>query len=175
MEYVEQGSASAFSELYRRFEARLYGFLTRRLAFESKSLAPDLFQKTWLKVHHARGQFEPSRKFSTWIFTIAHNTLRDEWRLSSASTPIDDPSDLDALPSTDDVELTFARKEELIQLEAALTQISESQREALILSDWEGFSTREVSETIGVAEATARQLISRARRRVRQIMKGEVP
>lgn len=168
--YGGSGNATAFSELYQRYESRLYGFFLRRLSSQLRSLAPDLFQKTWLKVHGARRRFDGNQKFSPWLFSIALNTLRDEWRVPRLVEGFDEPLELETQAAPDDVEKSFSLKQDLVRLERALTKIPENQREALLLSEWEGFSTRELADILRVSEVAARQMVSRARKKIRQIM-----
>ncbi len=174
-EYASEQSAAAFSELYRRYESRLYGFFLRRLSPELRTAAPDLFQKTWLKVHRARGQFDRNQKFAPWLFSVALNTLRDEWRVPrivrQIGDELDDPPDLKTGANSDDAEQRFDLKQDMARLENALLKIPEIQREALILAEWEGFTSRELATTLGISEAAARQTVSRARKKVRLLMK----
>lgn len=162
--YASKGDADAFSLLYRRHESKLYGFFLRRLNQDRRGAAPDLFQKTWLKIHHARHRFDKEQKFSTWMYSIALNVLRDQLRVA----PLGD--EIPELPADTDVEQDFSLKQDLNRLEEALSQIPENHREALILSEWEGFSSQELAKVLGVTDAAARQMVSRARKRVRQIL-----
>ncbi len=168
--YADGGSAAAFSELYQRYESRLYGFFQRRLSSALRSLASDLFQKTWLKVHRARRSFDFSQKFAPWLFSIALNTLRDEWRVPRMVEEFEDSSTLDESASSDDVERDLSLKQDMARLENALAQIPENQREALLLVEWEGFSARELGEVLKISEVAARKMVSRARKKVREIM-----
>lgn len=172
--YADHGNAEAFSELYHRFESRLYGFFLKRLSFDTWSLALDLFQKTWLKVHRARHRFDRRQKFSTWLFSIALNVLRDEWRLPGTLSSLEEVEEMERIPSTEDQERDLSLKEDLARLEGTLSQISDLQREALILSEWEGFSSQELAKALGISEAAARQTVSRARKKVREIMKEDL-
>lgn len=171
--YADKADTAAFSKLYLRYESKLYGFFFRRLSSDSRFLAADLFQKTWLKVHGARHQFDGHKMFAPWLFTIALNTLRDEWRIPKVIEPFEDLSDTEALPAQDNVEKDLSIKQDLIRLEKALSQIPENQREILLLSEWEGFSARELGEVFQISEVAARQMVSRAKKKVREIMKEE--
>ncbi len=170
-EYASGRSAAAFSELYRRYESRLYGFFLRRLSAKNRTVASDLFQKTWLKVHGARARFDGDQKFSTWVFSIALNTLRDEWRTSRVTEELGDASEAESVPVSDDAEHRLDLKQDLSRLESALSRIPEIQRDALILVEWEGFSSKELAQALGISEVAARQTVSRARKKVRLLMK----
>lgn len=168
MRAYASGEDRAFAELYSRYQSKLFGFFHRRLAEGRTSLASDLFQKTWLKLHQARDRFDPAQKFSTWVFTIAMNCLRDE--LGSAYARIE-TADLESAPEAQDqgdVEKRFIQKEDIRQTERAIAKLPASQREALLLSEWEGLSAREIGEVLKVSEGAVRQLIFRARDRLKK-------
>ena len=73
-----QGEEAGFRELVERYEPRIQGFLRKRLNDEER--VADLTQDTFLRIHRARESYDPGRKFSTWIHTIANNLLKNEFR-----------------------------------------------------------------------------------------------
>lgn len=169
-EYATLGSGTAFSALYQRYESKLYGFFIRRLAADRKSIASDLFQKTWLKVHKARHQFDDTHKFASWLFSIAINTLRDEWRLPRLVEHFEDISKAESIPTSGDIEQDIDIKLNLARLEYALLELPEHYREILLLSEWEGFTGHELAKVLGITEVSARKMVSRAKLKVKQIM-----
>src|SRR4029079_9056991 len=72
------GDAGAFETLYARHRGALYRFVLRSL--KDRSVAEELFQEAWIRVIEARERYAPSAKFTTWLYTIAHNLLVDHWR-----------------------------------------------------------------------------------------------
>src|SRR5690606_40287225 len=72
------GDEQGFQVLMERYEPRIQGFLRKRLNDEER--VEDLTQDTFLRIHRARESYDPSRKFSTWIHTIANNLLKNEFR-----------------------------------------------------------------------------------------------
>ena len=70
--------AEVFRVLVDRYEPRIQDFLRKRLHDEER--VQDLTQDTFLRIHRARESYDPSRKFSTWIHTIANNLLKNEFR-----------------------------------------------------------------------------------------------
>src|SRR5690606_2431282 len=77
-ERYQAGDEEAFGEIVARYEAQIKGFLLKRLKDEER--VEDLTQDTFLRVHRARDRYDSSRKFSTWIYTIASNLLKNEYR-----------------------------------------------------------------------------------------------
>jgi RNA polymerase sigma-70 factor, ECF subfamily len=72
------GEDQAFATLVRRYEKPLFTFLVRFTG--NRSLAEDVFQDTFLQVHHSAGSFDPSRRFKPWLYTVAANKARDALR-----------------------------------------------------------------------------------------------
>src|ERR1043165_886205 len=72
------GDAAAFETLYARHRTRLFRFVLRSV--KARAVCEELFQEIWLRVIEARGRYTPQARFTTWLFTIAHNHLVDHWR-----------------------------------------------------------------------------------------------
>src|SRR5437016_3822523 len=72
------GDAAAFETLYARHRARLYRFVLRSV--KSRAIGEELFQEIWMRVIEARLRYKPQARFTTWLYTIAHNHLVDHWR-----------------------------------------------------------------------------------------------
>src|SRR6202007_1397730 len=72
------GNAAAFETLYTRHRARLYRFVLRSV--KSRAVGEELFQEIWMRVIEARARYTPQARFTTWLYTIAHNLLVDHWR-----------------------------------------------------------------------------------------------
>src|SRR4026208_1276629 len=72
------GDARAFETLYVRHRARLFRFVLRSI--KVRALAEELYQEVWMRVIEARTTYKPSARFTTWLYTIAHNRLVDHWR-----------------------------------------------------------------------------------------------
>ena len=77
-----RGDAGAFETLYKRHRGRLYRFVLRALSNSAghRSTAEELFQEAWIRVIEARGRYAPQARFTTWLYTIAHNLIVDHWR-----------------------------------------------------------------------------------------------
>ena len=82
------GDTAAFDELYRRHKGGLYRYLLRQC--RDAAAAAELFQDIWMNLVRARGRYEPSAKFSTYLYRLAHNRLVDHYRRRThgASVPL---------------------------------------------------------------------------------------
>ena len=72
------GDAGAFEALYARHKGALFRFVLRSV--KARGEAEELFQEIWMRAIEARSRYAPQAKFSTWLYTIAHNRLVDHWR-----------------------------------------------------------------------------------------------
>jgi len=167
-----KGSERAFVELYRRFEPRLYGFLIQRLSKKHKQLASDLFQKTWLNVHAGRNGFDPTKKFSSWLFTIAINALRDHLSLKEERIEKSSLEDFPEPTSLQNQENELMKELTKKDLHTVLDQLPPMQREAILLCELEGFSSSEASAMMNLSDGAVRQLLFRARTALKKLLGG---
>ena len=170
------GDEAAFSLLFQRYSERLIAFFRFRLGTRKKHLAEELYQKTWLKVHASRKSYDPKHKFSTWFFTIALNNLRDEVGLLRERFKhqelVESSPELTHVPQKT-TEERYIEKERFAQIETLFRFLTGDQKTALLLSDWEEMSSKEIAEAMCISDASARQLVSRARRTIRSHFKDE--
>ena len=82
---LRRGDMQAFDELYTRHRQPLFNFILRLL--QDAALAEDVFQETYMRVLENADRFKPRSKFSTYLYTIAHNLCMDELRRQSTSIP----------------------------------------------------------------------------------------
>src|SRR5262245_18788451 len=97
---VAEGSEPALAELLRRHERSLSHFLFRQTAGRD---VEDLYQETWIRVVRSASRFDPSKRFTTWLFQIAVNLCRD-WHRRNVPTVADEPSEAAAPPDSQRVE-----------------------------------------------------------------------
>lgn len=179
MAAYQAGNEAAFGELFERYAGRVYGFLVRRLG--DPSLAEDLYQETFLRLHRARGSYDSRRPFRAWLFGIVHNlltdTLRDRARtLETTSTdqtpdrgqPGIQPTGADELPSGDiSPERLVAAQEISSSIARALAALPPDERTVIILARFEGLSYDDIGDILGRSTAATKQLAYRALKRVR--------
>ena len=88
-----RGDGAAFEQLYRRHESRVYRYLHRNLRNEAS--ANDLMQEVWFAVARNAAGYKPTAKFTTWVFTIAHNRMVDLIRAGGRLQSLDAPDSAD--------------------------------------------------------------------------------
>lgn len=161
----QDGDLRAFEELYRRYGRQIYAFFRRRV--NSEEDAADLYQDTFLKLHQDRSTYQTGRRFRTWIFTIARNTLTDFYRTSATRNKVMIPED-SARP-TSEIQADGPSPDHALEkvdirgiLEAAIEELPETQRDVLLLRSYDELSYAEIGDILGLAENAARQAMFRA-------------
>src|SRR5207244_932230 len=135
------GDAAAFETLYARHRARLYRFVLRSV--KSRAIGEELFQEIWMRVIEARLRYKPQARFTTWLYTIAHNHLVDHWR-KRGLTLVSLEGDETPGASPDPAEQAQAR-ESLARFAAALEALPPLQREAFLLHEEGGLSGADIA------------------------------
>jgi len=168
-EEAKHGAEEAFRELVERFERPVYALLVRMV--RRPELAEDLAQETFLKAWKALGRFDAKRKFSSWIFKIAHNTALDELRRGGLVTvSLDAPYSADENPP--DLPADLAAENPLLRalagesgqvLERAVARLRPAYREILLLRFAREMTYDEIAEVLGVPLGTVKIHIFRAR------------
>jgi RNA polymerase sigma-70 factor (ECF subfamily) len=143
------GSRDAFEELFARYREPLYGFFRRRL--ESQERADDLTQETFLAVIRATSRYQPRALVRTYLYGIALKLLAAERRRERRSDPA---LQSDAVDSALDNSLWVRR---------ALEKLDASEREILMLREYEQLSYSEVAELLRIPVNTVRSRLFRAR------------
>jgi len=146
------GNAGAFETLYSRHRGRLYRFVLRSV--KSRAVAEELFQEAWIRVIEARTRYAPQARFTTWLYTIAHNLLTDHWRKKGLSLVALDGDDV-VVSSADPVRQIEGR-EALQRFAAALDGLPAAQREAFLLHEEGGLSIADIAAATGSNEEAAK-------------------
>src|SRR5262245_7717891 len=147
------GDAGAFETLYARHRGALYRFMLRSL--KDRPIAEELFQEAWIRVIEARDRYAPSARFTTWLYTIAHNLMVDHWRRKGLS--LVELNDEHA--SGDDPERNAGVRESAARFLQALEALPPAQREAFLLHEEAGMSVAEIAAATGTnAEAAKSRL-----------------
>jgi RNA polymerase sigma-70 factor (ECF subfamily) len=173
------GDAQAFEMLYARHRTGLFRFLRRQCA--SAAVAEELYQEAWMRAIDARHRYEPRARFTTWLFTIAHNLLTDHYR-RIGRRPVEAPldgEDGDLPDSLDDPAAQppamFDRKRIAARLIEAIEALPDAQREAFLLQQEAGLSVPEIAAATGVGFETAKSRLRYALTRLREALADLAP
>ena len=165
MRRLQGGDASALDLLMERWQVRLRSYLMRH--GQNDPAACDLAQETFVRVFRHAGRFDPRRNFSTWLFQIALNLLRDQARRKKRGAT----SSLEEAPETVDdntPQSTTESNETAAAVRGAVAQLPVPLREVVILSEFEHRSQAEVAEIIGASPKAVETRLYRARAKLRE-------
>jgi len=160
MRRVANGDETAFDHLFERWKCPLLGYFYRSL--QSHADAEDLTLEVFVRLHRGAARYRPTAKFSTYLFQIARNVLRNELRRRRRK-PADavPPELLDEWPQDDDTHHRLAELEE--NLQQALATLPEKPRTALLLIHQQQHSYPEAAAILRTNENALRVLVHRAR------------
>lgn len=174
---VADGDHAAFERLVQRYQDRLVGFFFHLV--HDRTSAEDLAQEAFLRVYRSKDRYEPTARFSTWLFRIAHNLASNLNRGLSRrkEIPLANSSDAhDFRPQ----EKNLAEKSALMptrQLDSlelrdfvriAIEELNERQRTAVILHKFEEMSYEEIGDVMGLGVVAVKSLLSRARTKLKE-------
>lgn len=160
MSRYAEGDDAAFNLVHKAVAERLRAFLMRMA--RSPSLADDLLQETFLRMHRARGSFEVGGRVLPWCYAIARNVYIDYVRQRSVrkerpTAGDGDEAELDrpAGPESDGEQVTMAA-ELAATVERTLASLPPNQREAFVLIRYEGLSVADAAAIVGATEGAVK-------------------
>lgn len=148
----QSGSRAAFEELFARYHKSLYGFFARRL--NNPERAEDLAQEAFLAVIHAASRYEPRSSVRTYLYGIALKLLSAERRKLSASLTSGQSA---PEPKTE------GSPESVMWVRQAMEKLDASEREILMLREYEQLSYSDIAELLRIPVNTVRSRLFRAR------------
>ncbi|WP_367390472.1 RNA polymerase sigma factor [Lewinella sp. LCG006] len=155
MRQIQKGREEAFNVLYERYGTKLYTYFWRALAQE-KEVAEDFTQQLFLKLIEQRASYDARRTFSTWLFTIASNMVKNEYRRRSRLTKnvsryFQEDMHFE-IPSLSQLDTEYHQA----QLNKAMNQLAEKHRQVFLLRYQEEMSVKAISEVVGCPEGTVK-------------------
>ena len=177
---VRSGDAGAFEELVLRYQNRLLAVLEHLVG--KRDLAEDLTQEVFLRVYRARERYTPGAKFSTWLFTIANNVASNARRTLARRREVHVESSRSGSLSADPLaQMALAASGQLPNrqldhsetrgiVRAAVANLNERQRMAVLLSKFEDMSYADIAEVMKLSPQAVKSLLSRARGSLRDAL-----
>ncbi len=172
MRIVQAGDFSPASEIYDRYSSRIYNFAYRFL--RNSEAAEDAAQEVFVKMLKHANQFHGDAKLSTWLFSITANWCRDYLRKADNKTR-ESEDVLVTLPAPSDSspDRTLEQRENERRIQKALGALTAEQREAILLSRYQGLSYAEIAQIAGCSEGAVKTRVFRAMETLKKALTAE--
>ena len=161
MRCVCNADKQAFNELYKRYSRRLLYYFYRMLG-NSEEMAQDFLQDLFYKLVEKPHLYDPGQRFSTWLFSIAHNMCKNEYRRRAVRNHIFSSENLFTYHTGEEDAPDLSTMVNMIYDE--LDNLGESHKTAFILRYREGFQVKEIGEILNLPEGTVKSRLFYARR-----------
>ena len=164
---VKEGDTASFDALLEKHRLPVIHFLYRMV--QNQPVAEELAQDVFLRVYRSRGTYEPTAKFTTWLFRIAThlalNALRDgknertQERLDERTDDVPVRQVPDGKPS---VEQAMVYQTRLAEVRAAITTLPEKQKAAVLMHKYEEMEYSQIAKVLNCSESAVKSLLFRA-------------
>lgn len=165
IEQACQHDENACQKLLNIYKGRIFSYILRMV--KNYHDAEDLTFDTFIKCFRALESFDRSRRFSTWLFSIAHNTTIDFFRKKRIQYEYID----ERYAANTDFVREYERKRKMELIDQAITQLAPIDRELVLLFHKEEYSYQEISDIVHLPTTTIKTRLHRARKRLRDIVR----
>ncbi|MDF1535015.1 MAG: sigma-70 family RNA polymerase sigma factor [bacterium] len=175
---AQRGDRDAYGELVTRFQNRMYSFCYQ--FFRNPDIASDLAQETFLRAYRYIKKYDPDKKFSTWLYSIAKNICIDEHRkMGRGKTVSIDDLPPEKIRSTEDslhlknpMQISMQIQDRMM-LEEAIGRLPEKYRTVIILCYFQEMPYQEIADVLGLNLNLVKVRIFRAKKRLLEILNEE--
>jgi len=176
---VKAGDQSAFEYLVLKYRRPMLSFMYRMA--RNSAVAEDLAQEVFLRVYRSRETYEPSAKFSTWLYRIATNLAVNHARDTRHERPevqvsLDEPdeesgSTLELPDAGLNAEQQIVRRERLLAIRKRIEALPEQQRLAVIMHKYQQMDYKQIADVLKKSESATKSLLFRAYETLREQLK----
>jgi RNA polymerase sigma-70 factor, ECF subfamily len=167
---VKAGDDAAFEYLVQKYRRPMVSYMYRMC--HNAAAAEDLAQEVFLRVYRSRGSYEPSAKFTTWLYRIATNLAVNHARDSRHERPentvsVDEPDQetglaLDLPDGSLTAEESLLRRERMAAIRQRVQSLPERQRTAVIMHKYQQMDYHQIAEVLKLSESATKSLLFRA-------------
>lgn len=178
MQQYASGDLRAFETLYNRHKGGLYRYFMRHIP--ESSLAEDLYQEIWNKVIVQANHYKPEAKFTTWLYTLAHNKLVDHVRHLSVVNKVvvrshcdeesESPIELNPQPMHNDPESELSSARVAVSLQLCIAQLPQAQKDSFLLKEEAGLSVKEIAVVLNTSFEASKSRLRYAYENLRQCL-----
>jgi RNA polymerase sigma-70 factor (ECF subfamily) len=176
---VKAGDDSAFDYLVQKYRRQIISFMYRMA--HNTAAAEDLAQEVFLRVYRSRASYEPSAKFTTWLYRIATNLGVNHARDTRHERPentmnLDEPdSETGTTPDladrTPNIEEDILRRERLAAIRQKVEALPERQKMAVLMHKYQQMDYRQIADVLKLSESATKSLLFRAYETLRTQLK----
>jgi RNA polymerase sigma-70 factor (ECF subfamily) len=176
---VKAGDQPAFEYLVQKYRRPMLSFMYRMA--RNAAVAEDLAQEVFLRVYRSRETYEPSAKFSTWLYRIATNLAVNHARDTRHERPevqvsLDEPDEesgttLELPDAALNAEQQIMRRERLRAIRKKIEALPEQQRLAVIMHKYQQMDYKQIADVLKKSESATKSLLFRAYETLREQLK----
>ena len=176
---VKAGDQPAFEYLVQKYRRPMVSFMYRMA--RNSAIAEDLAQEVFLRVYRSRETYEPSAKFSTWLYRIATNLAVNHARDTRHERPeiqvsLDEPDEesgatLELPDASLNVEQQMVRRERLLAIRKKIEALPEQQRLAVLMHKYQQMDYKQIADVLRKSESATKSLLFRAYETLREQLK----
>jgi RNA polymerase sigma-70 factor (ECF subfamily) len=151
-----------FEAIYEQFREPLKAFIAKRISNEAN--AEDMVHDVFMKIHDRIDTLKEPDKLPAWIYQIARNSIIDSYRKNLQMVHSDDLLEMEQHESID-------KPEDLSRVvQAMVEKLASQDKEALLLSDFQGIKQTEIAERLGISVSGAKSRVQRARKKLKELL-----
>ncbi len=153
---IQTGSDQAFESIYKKYEGRLMGFLHFKL--KNSEIAEEVFQITWSKVLDHIQNYKKTNTFSSWLFTIANNSVKDWYKKAHNQNKL-----LESFKLLNSQDVNEIKHQSL-----NLSFLEDPFKSVIELQYVQGLTSKEISKELNLSESNVRKISSRAKKQIKK-------
>ncbi|MFM6935276.1 MAG: RNA polymerase sigma factor [Flavobacteriales bacterium] len=155
MQALGQGDQSAFTELYERYSGKLRGYF-RNMLWRDEEKAEDFVHDLFAKIIQHPELFDTSRSFKTWLFSVASNMCKNEYKRMEVRKNMVQGVDTSFAASSENVLNQVQDTQFLAEFEQKLQSLDEKHRSVFTMRHLDGLSLKEIAEILEINEGTVK-------------------
>lgn len=152
-----------FEAIYQQFRGPLKSFIAKRI--QNEASAEDLVHDVFLKIHDQIKSLKDQDKLPAWIYQIARNSIIDSYRKKQQIVDI-----ADQILELEQSEIIQAPEDLNRVVQSMIEKLSPQDKEALILSDFQGINQAEIARRLGISLSGAKSRVQRARKKLKELL-----
>jgi RNA polymerase sigma-70 factor (ECF subfamily) len=169
MQFIKNGKEAAFEELYTRYADKLYGYFYKML-WQNVEKSNDFTQELFLKIIEKPHLFDTSKRFSTWVFTVANNLCKNEYRKNNNKQKAYNGF---TYLREDLVEYNIQNMDNELfinKINQAIETLDSSHKTCFILRYKEELSIKEISKIVNCPEGTVKSRLYHATKKIQALV-----